>query len=195
MEQLRLLTFGGLALFVGGTSTTGPVNWSSGTVRASGSVTFHKTVSVAGPMETSGSLDDTATVTSGGVEMDSDSLSVPITSSASVSLTISKTIPNILGTGQTASFTFDISGTDGYTSQKTLTFSAGETNKSSTITGLAPGTYTVHEEPSTGWNNQDDQEIDLITGALVREAERAGVPVPLHTALYGLVKAREASYS
>ena len=38
-------------------------------------------------------------------------------------------------------------------------------------------------------------EIDLITGALVREAERAGVPVPLHTALYGLVKAREASYS
>src|SRR5437867_12656303 len=25
MEQLRLLTFGGLALFVGGTSTTGPV--------------------------------------------------------------------------------------------------------------------------------------------------------------------------
>ena len=38
-------------------------------------------------------------------------------------------------------------------------------------------------------------EIDLITGALVREAERAGVPVPLHVALYGLVKAREASYS
>jgi 2-dehydropantoate 2-reductase len=38
-------------------------------------------------------------------------------------------------------------------------------------------------------------EIELITGALVREAERLGVPVPLHTALYRLVKAREASYS
>jgi 2-dehydropantoate 2-reductase len=37
-------------------------------------------------------------------------------------------------------------------------------------------------------------EIDTITGALVREAERLGVPAPLHTALYRLVKAREASY-
>jgi 2-dehydropantoate 2-reductase len=38
-------------------------------------------------------------------------------------------------------------------------------------------------------------EIELITGALVREANRAGVDVPLHTALYRLVKAKEASYS
>jgi 2-dehydropantoate 2-reductase len=38
-------------------------------------------------------------------------------------------------------------------------------------------------------------EIELITGALVRGAERLGVPVPLHTALYRLVKAKEASYS
>jgi 2-dehydropantoate 2-reductase len=37
-------------------------------------------------------------------------------------------------------------------------------------------------------------EIDHITGALVREAERRGVPVPLHTAMYRLVKAREASW-
>jgi 2-dehydropantoate 2-reductase len=37
-------------------------------------------------------------------------------------------------------------------------------------------------------------EIDHITGALVREAERVGVPVPLHTALYRLVKAREESW-
>jgi 2-dehydropantoate 2-reductase len=38
-------------------------------------------------------------------------------------------------------------------------------------------------------------EIELITGALVREAERTGVQVPLHTALYRLVRGREASYS
>jgi 2-dehydropantoate 2-reductase len=38
-------------------------------------------------------------------------------------------------------------------------------------------------------------EVDLITGALVREAERCGVDAPLHTALYHLVKAREASYA
>ncbi len=38
-------------------------------------------------------------------------------------------------------------------------------------------------------------EIELITGALVREAEKHGVPAPLHTALYRLVRAKEASYS
>jgi 2-dehydropantoate 2-reductase len=36
-------------------------------------------------------------------------------------------------------------------------------------------------------------EIDFITGALVREADRLGVPVPLHTAVYRLVKARESA--
>ncbi len=41
---------------------------------------------------------------------------------------------------------------------------------------------------------QRETEIDLITGALVREAERRGVPVPLHQALYRLVKAKEASW-
>jgi 2-dehydropantoate 2-reductase len=38
-------------------------------------------------------------------------------------------------------------------------------------------------------------EVELINGALVREAARCGVEAPLHTALYRLVKAREASYS
>jgi 2-dehydropantoate 2-reductase len=38
-------------------------------------------------------------------------------------------------------------------------------------------------------------ELELINGSLVREARRHGVPVPLQTALYRLVKAREASYS
>jgi 2-dehydropantoate 2-reductase len=37
-------------------------------------------------------------------------------------------------------------------------------------------------------------EIEHITGALVREAGRLGVPVPLHLALYRLIRAREASW-
>jgi 2-dehydropantoate 2-reductase len=37
-------------------------------------------------------------------------------------------------------------------------------------------------------------EIDLITGSLVREAERHGVEVPLHRALYALVKGKEESW-
>jgi 2-dehydropantoate 2-reductase len=38
-------------------------------------------------------------------------------------------------------------------------------------------------------------EVELINGALVREAARSGVEAPLHTAIYRLVRAREASYS
>jgi 2-dehydropantoate 2-reductase len=38
-------------------------------------------------------------------------------------------------------------------------------------------------------------EVELINGALVREAERHGVAAPLQNALYRLVAAREASYS
>ena len=38
-------------------------------------------------------------------------------------------------------------------------------------------------------------EVESINGALVREARRHGVSVPLHDALYRLVTAKEASYS
>ena len=38
-------------------------------------------------------------------------------------------------------------------------------------------------------------EVDMITGALVREANRAGVPVPLHETMYRLIKAKEDSYT
>jgi 2-dehydropantoate 2-reductase len=38
-------------------------------------------------------------------------------------------------------------------------------------------------------------EIESITGSLVREADRLGVAAPLHTTLYRLVRAKEASYS
>jgi 2-dehydropantoate 2-reductase len=37
-------------------------------------------------------------------------------------------------------------------------------------------------------------EIELITGSLVREAERHDVPVPLHSLLYALVRGTEASW-
>ena len=37
-------------------------------------------------------------------------------------------------------------------------------------------------------------EVDFITGALVREAKRLGVPVPLHTTMYRLVKGKEAAF-
>jgi 2-dehydropantoate 2-reductase len=41
---------------------------------------------------------------------------------------------------------------------------------------------------------QRETEIELITGSLVHEAERSGVPVPLNRLLYALVRAKEASW-
>jgi 2-dehydropantoate 2-reductase len=41
---------------------------------------------------------------------------------------------------------------------------------------------------------QRPTEVDFITGALVREAERLGVAVPLHTTMYRLVKGKEAAF-
>jgi 2-dehydropantoate 2-reductase len=38
-------------------------------------------------------------------------------------------------------------------------------------------------------------EVELINGSLVREAREHGVPVPLHDALYALVRGREAAYA
>jgi len=38
-------------------------------------------------------------------------------------------------------------------------------------------------------------EVEFINGALVREAERFGVPAPLQRAVYALVQGKEASYS
>jgi 2-dehydropantoate 2-reductase len=38
-------------------------------------------------------------------------------------------------------------------------------------------------------------EVELINGSLVRAARRHGVAVPLHTAIYRLVRAKEASYN
>jgi 2-dehydropantoate 2-reductase len=42
---------------------------------------------------------------------------------------------------------------------------------------------------------QRPTEVEFITGALVREAARLGVPAPLSTALYQLVRGREASWA
>ena len=38
-------------------------------------------------------------------------------------------------------------------------------------------------------------EVELINGSLVREAERLGIEVPLHEALYALVRGKERSYT
>ena len=38
-------------------------------------------------------------------------------------------------------------------------------------------------------------EVDFLSGAIAREAQRAGVPAPLHTAVYRLIRGKEASWT
>lgn len=38
-------------------------------------------------------------------------------------------------------------------------------------------------------------EVDFLGGAIAREAQRAGIPAPLHTALYQLIKGKETSWT
>jgi 2-dehydropantoate 2-reductase len=38
-------------------------------------------------------------------------------------------------------------------------------------------------------------EVDFLSGAIAREAQRAGVSAPLHTAVYQLIKGKEASWT
>lgn len=40
-----------------------------------------------------------------------------------------------------------------------------------------------------------ETEVDFLGGAIAREAQRAGIPAPLHTALYRLIKGKEASWT
>jgi len=43
--------------------------------------------------------------------------------------------------------------------------------------------------------NRLTTEADFLSGAIAREAQRTGVPAPLHTAVYRLIKGREASWT
>jgi ketopantoate reductase len=38
-------------------------------------------------------------------------------------------------------------------------------------------------------------EVDFLSGAIAREAERVGIAAPMHTAVYHLIKGREAAWT
>jgi 2-dehydropantoate 2-reductase len=61
-------------------------------------------------------------------------------------------------------------------------------------TEAAAGTYAHVPSMLADVRSRRRTEVDFITGALVREAERLGVPVPLHQTMHRLVRAREESW-
>lgn len=159
---------GSFSGYTAGTPTTGPVSWNSGTVSSSGSVTFAKTVYLDQPRVTTGTLSDSATLAGSDGASASASASTTFSSSALVSLTIDKSIPNVLDTGESQTFTFKVkkASDDSVAATASITFGAGETTKSATVTGLAPGIYYVSEDLATGWAPQPDSTpVDLSVGA------------------------------
>src|SRR5690606_35789335 len=96
--------------------------------------------------------------------LDSDSESVAITADALVSLQINKTIPaGSLRTGESVTFDFNITGPNGYAGTAQISFAFGDPlTKSTTITGLEPGAYTVSEDALANWAAHVDQS-DTIT--------------------------------
>jgi len=63
-----------------------------------------------------------------------------------------------------------------------------EMNKIGAITNHPPSMlYDIRHQSPT--------EVDFLSGAIAREAERAGVKAPLHTAVYRLIKGKEASWT
>ena len=143
-----------------GTFTTGPVTWVSGTQAGDGSVTFHKTVKLDPKQVTSGTLTDTATLLAspGGFTTSSGPLNVGIASSASVSLSINKSIDVLLD--EQVSFGFNYSGP--VNGSATVNIAAGQLSGSATVLNLPPGTYTVSEQnPGSAWTPGPNQQVTI----------------------------------
>jgi plastocyanin len=170
--------------YVHDTKTSGEVDWSSGSVSDSGSITFNKTVYVSVPSSGSGELDDTAVLQGSDFATTgtgaSATASVALSSNKLVSLEIDKTIPAVLQAGDPdQTFTFDVFDSSGNkVATKTLTFTAGGgLSASATVSNLAPDTYTVKEETLTGWAPQPDVQVPL-TSACSGNARFANKPSP-----------------
>ncbi|HET7486612.1 MAG TPA: hypothetical protein VFJ85_01690 [Acidimicrobiales bacterium] len=143
-----------------GTHTTGPVSWTSGTQSGSGSVTFNKTVYVTQPSITSGTLSDTATLTGSDGFTTSASASTNLSATAAVSLKIDKTMSLSFASAKTFTFHVLLNGTT-EVAVKQITIPAGSTAGSVTATGLAPGTYTVHEDATAPFGAQDSAPVTI----------------------------------
>ena len=153
--------------YAAGTETTGDVSWTSNSQTGSGSVQFNKTVNATkGAIEPNGNLHDEATLTGSDGASANASADIPISVNTVASLTIDKTIPNILQGNETATFLFHVKSTNDVNApdvaSQSITFTAGETHKTANVSNLAPGVYYVFEDAATGWNpNPNGVQVDV----------------------------------
>ncbi len=149
------------------TLTQGDVNWTSIEQTDDGSITFNKTITLAEPMISKGTLSDKATLlaTNGDTLADSGEtpFKIDIYSYATVTLNITKTIPDILEGEERVDFNFTVTkGTD-FSETVIMTFTAGQTTKTFPLTDLEPGTYDVTENPTRGFATEDGIMMQQVT--------------------------------
>ena len=87
---------------------------------------------------------------------------------------------------ETASFDFDVLDAEGLVvDSATIAFSAGDTHGSALVSGLAPGTYTVHEvaDASGQWATQADQTVTITLPDCAGSVAFNNTPNPLGISL------------
>jgi hypothetical protein len=158
--------------YTAGDETTGPLTWNSGTLSDSGSVMFSKTVYFDQSGDTSGSLDDTATLTTSGNVTSEASASVSIDAESLATLTINKTT-TVPVDGDT-DFVFNVTGGplgEEIDTDVTVTILDGETSGSNTLDGLEDGNYNVSETDAGGFTPAADQQFTIAAGQCAAEVD------------------------
>jgi hypothetical protein len=147
----------GNGLYVAGTHTTGPVDWSY-QASDSGSVTFEKTVYFAGTGDADGTLSDTASS-----DLTEDAtVDVDITSSSIATLTINKTTD--VDVAANTVFQFTVTGPGGFSAPVSVTVPAGTHSGSNTLGGLGDGNYLVTESDSPDYNEDTPKPFTIDAG-------------------------------
>ena len=158
-------TSGAPVLCNGSGTPADPMVCTTGAQVGDSSVTFNKIVSVDQPRITSGTLSDTAVLNGSDGFTTNASASIAIMSTATVSLTINKTIPDILQNSDTLTCDFAITGPNSFSDTAAIVFTAGNTSDSAVLTGLEPGSYTVTETDCDGLtpaNGVNEQTVDIV---------------------------------
>jgi hypothetical protein len=149
--------------YVAGTVTTDAVSWTSVAQNGDGYVTFNKTIYAAkGTIAPNGNLHDVATLTGANGFTAKAEADVAIAVDTKATLTIGKTIPNILQGSESATFNFTVKDASGQEVATTaLYFTASETSKSAVVGNLTPDVYTVYEATTPGFDQQNPVTVDL----------------------------------
>lgn len=151
--------------YTAGTKTDGDVNWTSSVQTDTGSVTFLKKVYSQRATATTGTLSDEASSKgSDGAGAFSGTHNIEITSSASVSLTITKIMDEAdIPDGETLDFNFTVRNPIGFNQTYTLEVNDANPSSSITISGLDPMFYNVQENAKFGYEAEGNSTriIDL----------------------------------